>query len=412
LATEYTQSDNPPTDVILNHVDDDLIVRRPSRFAFCQASEFAGNTHWILTVFFILALIPAFRAAHLPLAVSWQRLLSAYWGGLAARAIFCAVLLWVIGFPLERTLKPLYARYMSQKARFLFLFPFAAAMIWEFGLGLGTMVIVDGMALAEILDRCQGNLESITNLLRPLLPASVYLFAGLVMVFAYNDLIAAHEFLGAYDGFFLKMDTSLLRGATVSEIAHRVLTHFSPRGLDFVEFVYYGMFGQIGAALIIVAFCCGKREALRYVGTILTAYYLALVIFYLWPSMGPFYTCSRHFNDFPRTLATYGIQQSAMLKARLLASPYKSLNRVDTDYFIAFPCMHVAQPLVVIWFLRRWKRVVIALVVYDLVLAPAILILEWHYLVDLLGGILVAIVAIALNHVWASRLRRKASIPL
>src|SRR5205809_1527607 len=112
LAIESTSSENPSTEVILNQVDDDRIERRRSRFPLCKAPKLADNTHWILTGFFLLALIPAFRAAHLPIAVNWQRLLSAYWGGLAARAIFCAVLLWVIGLPLESTLKPLYARYM------------------------------------------------------------------------------------------------------------------------------------------------------------------------------------------------------------------------------------------------------------------------------------------------------------
>jgi hypothetical protein len=34
---------------------------------------------------------------------------------------------------------------------------------------------------------------------------------------------------------------------------------------------------------------------------------------------------------------------------------------------------------------------------YDVVLIPAILLLEWHYVVDLLGGVVVAALAIALN---------------
>jgi L-lactate permease len=113
--------------------------------------------------------------------------------------------------------------------------------------------------------------------------------------------------------------------------------------------------------------------------------------------MGPFYTCQDHFTSFPRMLDTYEIQQSAILKAKLLATSYKQFNHVDTDYFIAFPCMHIAQPLVVLWFLRRWKKMKIFLLVYDIVLIPAILLLEWHYFADLVGGAIVAVVAILLN---------------
>jgi hypothetical protein len=95
-------------------------------------------------------------------------------------------------------------------------------------------------------------------------------------------------------------------------------------------------------------------------------------------------------------LATYDYQQNAVLKARLLTTSYKQFNTINADYFIAFPCMHIAQPLIVMWFLRRWKRITYALILYDVVLVPAILLLEWHYLVDVIGGILVAGAAIGL----------------
>jgi hypothetical protein len=155
------------------------------------------------------------------------------------------------------------------------------------------------------------------------------------------------------------------------------------------------MFGQVGAGLVLTALCLGKRESFRYVGTILTAYVIALVLFYLWPTIGPFYTCP--FHSFPHVqLATYEYQQNAILKARLLTTSYKQFNVIEPDYFIAFPCMHIAQPLVVMWFLRRWKRITYVLILYDIILLPAILLLEWHYLADVVGGIFVAGAAIGL----------------
>jgi hypothetical protein len=148
--------------------------------------------------------------------------------------------------------------------------------------------------------------------------------------------------------------------------------------------------------------CLGRRESFRYVGTVLTAYVIALVLFYLWPTIGPFYTSP--FQSLPRLqLATYDYQQNAVLKARLLTTSYKQFNVIDADYFIAFPCMHIAQPLVVMWFLRRWKRITCALILYDVILVPAILLLEWHYLADLVGGILVAGAAIGIASIGIGR---------
>jgi L-lactate permease len=84
--------------------------------------------------------------------------------------------------------------------------------------------------------------------------------------------------------------------------------------------------------------------------------------------------------------------------ARVLALwNHVPIHWISTDYFIAFPCMHIAQPLIVMWFMRRWKRILIVLCAYDCLLILSILLLEWHYLVDIIGGILVAGIAIAIT---------------
>jgi len=355
-----------------------------------------GNVHWFLSAAFAVWLVPGFVIAKLALAANWERFLSAYWTALGSRAICVSVLLYIVGFPLDQTLKPFWRRYCAQKPRFLLAGVLAGSMFWQFGLVMGTVIVVDGLALAELFDRAQGNWQPLRNIGRPVLAPAAYLFFGLVMMFAYNDLIASVKYLGAYDWLYLKIDSYLLP-ATVSQLAHGVLQKSSQWVLASTEFLYYGMFGQIGGALILISIVCGQKQGLRYVGSILTAYYLALALFYFWPSMGPFYTCADHFSIFPKSLATYEIQQSAILKAKLLMTTYKQFNHVDTDYFIAFPCMHIAQPLVVLWFLRRWKRIALCLIIYDILLVPAILLLEWHYLVDLIGGVLVAAAAIWLN---------------
>src|SRR5260370_40944597 len=59
--------------------------------------------------------------------------------------------------------------------------------------------------------------------------------------------------------------------------------------------------------------------------------------------------------------------------------------------------MHIAQPLIVMWFLRRWKRIVAVLAAYDVLLVIAIVLVEWHYFVDLLAAVPVAGIAIAIT---------------
>jgi len=349
--------------------------------------------HWILSACAGGFLLVGGHLAGLPLRVDWRLFIGAFWGGMAVRAIFAATLLYLIGFPLSQTVSPFLLRYKQQKARIPAFAIFAVWMLLQFGIEVGGMIVVDGLVLAEFIDRSRGSIDTIAKVLRSVALPAVYLFFGLVAMFCYNDLIASMKFIGVYDAFFLRVDSVLMNGHSISSLAHSLAPRLPVQVSELAEFIYYGMFGQIGAGLVLTALCLGKRESFRYVGTILTAYVIALVLFYLWPAIGPFYTCP--FHSFPHVqLATYEYQQNAILKARLLTTSYKQFNVIEPDYFIAFPCMHIAQPLVVMWFLRRWKRITYVLILYDIILLPAILLLEWHYLADVVGGIFVAGAAI------------------
>src|SRR5207237_195810 len=77
------------------------------------------NAHYVVSCLLALAIIPIFKAAGLHLAVNWQRLIPAYWVGLAAHSILVAVLMAVIGLPPALTVRPFLSRFTRQKARLL-----------------------------------------------------------------------------------------------------------------------------------------------------------------------------------------------------------------------------------------------------------------------------------------------------
>jgi len=362
-----------------------------------STAKLRQDVHWLATLLLAAGLVPAFLLLKLPFRFAWMNFLSSYWISLTLQSIPVAVLLYLVGFPARQTLGPLWDRYRGQKLRIVGLIVFVALMVSVLTPVVAVIFIVATVALLEVVDRARGDSALLVRWLTALVVPAAYLFVGLILVFTYNDVIAAARYTGAYDRAFLRMDSLLLLGKSVSGWSRYAAVHFGLPFFRFLEFIYFRMFPQIGAALIITAFCFGKREALRFAGTILTAYYLALVIFLIWPSMGPFFTCPAHFSEFPPSLVTYAAQKNFLVKAGLLWN-HRPIFEIDTDFFIAFPCMHIAQPLIVMWFLRRWKGMVICLAIYDLVLIPAILLLEWHYAVDLIGGVLVAGLAIALTY--------------
>jgi hypothetical protein len=341
------------------------------------------------------ALAPIFRLSRVPLRIALLGMASAYWLGTAAHALFAAVLLSVLGLPWRQTFTPLIQHYRRQPMRLPFLLIFIAWMVWLFGWSLGCVLVLDGIAVAELLDRAPDRFGS--RVLDVLIP-SAYLFVVVVLVFAYNHAIAGMKFAGSWDPFFNRLDARLF-GITVSQVAAWCHTHVSRWFYVFVEYAYYSLYGQVGAALAITAVGLDRREALRYVGTLMTAYAISLAIFYFLPTIGPFTLLAK--PDFPSSLGTFLTQKVILVKAQLLSQHQLAIPEIIQvnlmDYYIGFPSMHITMPLVAIWFLRRWRRLVLLLAVVDLFLVMAIVMLEWHYFLDLAGGVAVAATAIALN---------------
>jgi hypothetical protein len=336
--------------------------------------------------------VPTLKHLHLPVAFDWPRLISLYWLVLSAQAIFLAALLFVIAAPREQGLNPFLDRLQQDKLRIALIVIYFLILFWVFTWVKALILTVDAIAVLEFLERVKTP-QRRQKLIGIVMPA-IYLFVGFLLVFAYNDIIVSVRFYGAADSFFNAIDTWLLRGSSIPRISHWALTRFPISIFKFLEFIYYGMFPQVGAALLITSLYHGKQRGLQFVGAILTAYYLALLLFYLWPSHGPYYLCPTHFFVFPDTLQTFATQKRLLENAQRLWNHIPP-RHISTDYYIAFPCMHIAQPLIVMWFLRGWKRMVLMLAAFDLLLAIAILFLEWHYFVDILASFPLAVLAIA-----------------
>jgi len=286
------------------------------------------------------------------------------------------------------------ARCREKPLRVIALLLYFAILVWDTTWMKALVLGVDTIALLELRDR-QAARELGRTAAAVFTPAA-YLFFGFLMVLAYNCAIVSVRFNFATDPALAAIDRRLLLGHSVSELAHWAINTFPPSFYRALEFIYFGMFPQIGATLIIVAFVEGKKRSLQFVGTILTSYYLALIIFYVWPAQGPYSLCPGHFSRFPSGLQSFKIQK-ALIPHALALWHHQPISRISTDYFIAFPCMHIVQPIIVLWFSRRWRRMAIVLAAYDVVLVASVLLLEMHYVIDILVGMLVAALAITIS---------------
>lgn len=369
-----------------------------------------SSVHWYATALFVAILFPLFYFQHLPFRVDLGDLDAAYWIGSGMPAVFFAVLLYVVTFSWQDTVRPVIHRFCLKWWLAVVGASFVIGMFALFGLVLGAYVIVFGIALSELMIRRQE--KFVTSLLDVALPA-LYLFIGLIIVLSFQHAIGSIKFAGSYDPFFRGLDRRIFH-ADVSAISHFTLQHLSPWMQHGFEFAYYSLGAQLGLGTIIVSIAGGRKAGFRYVGTLLTAYYMGLIIFGFWPTIGPFADCNTHASAYATELGTFATQEVMIAKAKLLLQ-HSTIPAVQTvnmgDYFIGFPCLHVALPLIVLWSLRKWRNMAFTLIALDLFLIPSIVILEWHYLVDLLAGVLVAVIAIAIQREPTQPLREVAHEP-
>jgi hypothetical protein len=379
---------------MLRRVDDNAVSASLEK----ENSPVFRYLHWILSALLLLGVAPAFHAVGLQFIFDWHRLLTIYWIGLTAQSLLVTAFLCIVAFPLQQTLIPFWNRCRKDKLRLPLLVAFGGFMFWQFGWAIGLMLTVDVLMVIEVLDRIPGGRKMIWRLATNIVLPAAYFFVGLLLVFSYNDVIASAVDIEKYTPMYLQLDSILLLGSSVSAIAHAVMGQLPVFSYRILEGIYFGMFAQLGAGLFLTAAAYGKRRSLAYIGTLLTAYYLALLVFVVWPAGAPVAACQDHFSRFPEAAALYNVQKADVDKPRLLFSR-TATTAIDTDYFIPLPCMHIALPLIMLWFIRKWRRMFAVLLVYDAMLFVSILLLEQHYLIDLIAGVIAAAVAIALVEV-------------
>lgn len=348
----------------------------------------------IVTALMSFALFPILRMRGIPLSFDWSAFFITYWVSLTLQSVFVSSLLYLIAFPVRETLRIGWQRYWKKKARMIIILFLLAESIWLIGFAKSLIIGLTGLTIVELGARVREGRLSIVKVISALLVPAAYLFLGFILVFSYNDIIASWRFYGLFDHTFNQLDSWIFGGLTVSAFAHSAAFHLPPHFFKLLEFIYFGMFPQIGAGMIITGLYFGRHRSLEFVGAILMAYYLALVCYCLWPSLGPFSICLDHDLRFPSDLATTSIQNQLLLNLRQLWE-HKTKTQIGLDYFIAFPCMHIAQPIVVMWFLREWKRILWVLLAFNSLLIVSIILLEWHYVVDLLAGGVIALLSIA-----------------
>jgi PAP2 superfamily len=332
------------------------------------------NLHFFLTATASVLLIPASIYARIRIGLTLATLYSLV--GWAIQSTISAIILYQLGVPGS------WDAFRHHRGRFIPIAAVAVLLICILGLAAGSAVAFVVFGLSEFVFR-GGNWKGVAQAVLPWL----YLSFGIQIAFIFSGIIVCLRPCTLYDAALNNLDKHLMFGFTVNHISNTFYSLYFA-----AEWVYYGLFGIIGAALLLLCLFGDKRGAMQLSGTILMAYFMSISVFYFLPALGPFVD-----GEFPRRTFTATAQQDSLVYARLLYHHSQWISLVAKNYFVAFPSLHLAQPLIAAWFLRRWKRVSIVVVAYSTLLVPSILILRWHYLVDIIGGLIVGVASIAIT---------------
>ncbi len=388
LATPELPLGRPEIDLSLDMECDDLPAETKPRV--CRLTLF----DYLFVGIPLLFVIPLFNLAHLPLRIDIRSMAAAYWGGTSVGAAFFAIAYAIIVFPFELTLIPFLRRMQKQKGRIVIVLVLASLMTFLMGWLLGLMVTVSVLGVSELLERRAEGFNAVS--LDVFFPA-LYLFCGLIVVSLFNHALAGIRYGATYDVLFSRLD-QLVFHANVANIAHWSMSHFPLGFFRFLEIIYYGMFGQITATLIFIVLRGNQQYGVKYVRTLLVCYAIAITVFTVCPVKGPYSIGTLHLMTYPRALPTFWAEEGFLQRVRALYAHQLAPDMIAVsfkDYFVGFPSLHTALPIVGLWFLRPWKRLARPLVFcYITLLIPSIILLEWHFLMDIAGGIATAFLSI------------------
>ncbi|VXB39064.1 phosphatase PAP2 family protein [Nocardioides sp. AX2bis] len=219
---------------------------------------------------------------------------------------------------------------------------------------------------------------------------------GYYVVYAcYRNLKSWVAFQEPQDGTLLAWDRWLFLGHSPAGLLHDLL---GVQVSAYVLVAVYESFSTLIRVAVVAAVVLPERVREGYVllSSAAWVWILGVCSYYLVPSLGPFSSEPAQFADLPDTVVTETQRRFLAERADFLADPGApgALSQVA-----AFGSLHVAVTCMLLlmayhYGLRRTRRVMVAFVLTTMV---ATVYLGWHFAVDDVAGVLIAVVAVLLG---------------
>lgn len=236
---------------------------------------------------------------------------------------------------------------------------------------------------------------------RRLVLASSGLLAYHLVYFCYHNLKSWVAFRPLRDSVLARWDHWLFFGHTPAVLLHDLL---GQHVAAYVLMFFYESFTTVVSISVVAAVVFVDRVERGYVFLVsgMWTWIFGVGSYYLLPSIGPFHQAPADFAGLPHTMIQDTQAKYVAQRTHLLADPHAH------DAFAqlgAFASLHVALTTLVLLMAHHYglRRATRAMVVFVGITMVATVYLGWHYAVDDVAGIVIAVVSVVLGRAMVDR---------
>ncbi|GAB3786256.1 phosphatase PAP2 family protein [Nocardioides ungokensis] len=211
----------------------------------------------------------------------------------------------------------------------------------------------------------------------------------------YRNLKSWDAFNTIRDDLLLRVDRWIFLGHDPAVLLHDLLGYGVPASV--LEVVYRAFSYVVSLALVAsLVFVPRIREAYVYVASGMWAWILGVGTYYLIPTLGPFAAEPDVFKGLPDSTITSTQVSYLAERAHMLADPSAPGAFVSIS---AFASLHVGLTCM-IWLMMRYyglRRSSRVMAVYLALVMVSTVYFGWHFFVDVVAGVLLAVLAVLLG---------------
>lgn len=231
------------------------------------------------------------------------------------------------------------------------------------------------------------------------------LLAYHVVYICYRNLKSWDAFNDDRDRELLDLDRTLFFGHSPAVLLHELLgtdTAAVVLAAVYRSFTYLVVLAVVGT----LAMLPRVREAYVMLVAGVWVWILGVASYYLVPTLGPFASAPQEFAGLRHTAITDGQTGYLAERAHLLAEPQAHDAFASIS---AFASLHVGftTTILLVAASYRWRRTTIALSVYVVAVMVSTIYFGWHFVLDDIGGVVIALLAVTLSRlmVYGPRMR-------